>query len=88
MQCDLFRHHNGPVAVKHLKSVANNSMSPEEKMIFARFANATWKAGQPVRDLNRLTRPTFTPFYFLTEADIEKDIVQIRTAAQRLLSLL
>ncbi|MBA2563202.1 MAG: hypothetical protein H0V14_09885 [Chitinophagaceae bacterium] len=71
-----------------LKSVANNSMNPEEKMIFARFANATWKAGQPFRGLNRITRATFTPFYFLTEQDIEKDMVQIRAAAQRLLSLL
>ncbi len=71
-----------------LKSVANNSMNPEDKMIFARFANATWKAGQPFRDLKRITRPTFTPFYFLTKPDVEKDMVQIRTAAQRLLSLL
>lgn len=71
-----------------LKSVANNSMSPEEKMIFARFANATWKAGQPFRGLSRITRPTFTPFYFLTEPDIEKDMVQIKAAAQRLLSFL
>ena len=69
-----------------LRSVGNNTMSPEEKMIFARFANATWKAGQPFRDLSRITRSTFTPFYFLTEPDIEKDMVQIRTAALRLLS--
>lgn len=71
-----------------LRSVANNTMSPEEKMMFARFANSTWKAGQPFRDLSRITRPTFTPFYFLTEPDIEKDMVQIRTAALRLLSFL
>jgi hypothetical protein len=57
-------------------------------MIFARFANATWKVGQPFRGLNRITRPTFTPFYFLSESDIDKDMVQIRAAAQRILPLL
>ena len=71
-----------------LQSLVNNSMSVDDKMLFARFANATWKAGQPFRDLNRITRETFAPFYFLSEADIEKDLVQIRAAASRLLSAL
>jgi hypothetical protein len=52
------------------------------------LANATWKAGQPFRGLNRITRATFTPFYFLNEADIEKDLIQVRSAAKRLLSAL
>ncbi|MBC7828737.1 MAG: hypothetical protein H7122_13380 [Chitinophagaceae bacterium] len=71
-----------------LKSLLDSSMSKEDQLLFARFANATWKAGQPFRDLNRITRPTFTPFYFLNEADIEKDMVQIRAAAARVLTLL
>ncbi len=71
-----------------IKSVADNSISAEDKNIFARFANATWKAGQPFRGLNRITRATFTPFYFLTEADIDKDLVQVRAAAKRLSELL
>lgn len=71
-----------------LQSLINNTLSAEDKMLFARFANATWKAGQPFRDLNRITRATFTPFYFLTEEDIEKDMVQIRAAASRLLLVL
>lgn len=71
-----------------IKSVADNSISVNEKMLFARFANATWKAGQPFRGINRITRPTFTPFYFLSEPDIEKDLVQVRAAAKRLLRLL
>ena len=71
-----------------IKSVADNSMSANEKMLFARFANATWKAGQPFRGINRITRPTFTPFYFLSEPDIEKDLVQVRAAAKCLLRLL
>lgn len=71
-----------------LKSLLDNTINQEDKMLFARFANATWKAGQPFRDLNRITRRTFTPFYFLTDADIEKDMVQIRAAATRLLPFL
>ncbi len=69
-----------------LNSMVNDSLSKEDKMIFARFANATWKAGQPFRGLNRITRQTFTPFYFLTESDIDKDLVQVKMAARRLLA--
>ena len=71
-----------------LRSIADNTNSQEDKMLFARLANATWKAGQPFRGLSRITRETFTPFYFLKEEDIEKDLVQIRSAAKRLLSAL
>jgi hypothetical protein len=71
-----------------LKSLIDESISKEDKMVFARFANATWKAGQPFRGLNRITRSTFTPFYFLNESDIEKDMVQIKMAARRLLPML
>lgn len=71
-----------------LKSIINNTISKEDKTLFARFANATWKGGQPFRGLNRITGQTFTPFYFLTEADIEKDWVQIRAAAKKLLESL
>jgi hypothetical protein len=49
MWCELFGCNNKPVTFSYLKMVANNTMSPEEKMIFARFANATWKVGQPFR---------------------------------------
>ena len=71
-----------------LRSLLNDSMSTDDKMVFARFANATWKTGQPFRDLKRITRATFTPFFFLNKADIEKDMVQIRAAAARLLQYL
>ena len=71
-----------------LRSIADSSYNEEDKMLLARLANATWKAGQPFRGLNRITRETFTPFYFLNEEDIEKDLVQIRSAARRLLSAL
>jgi hypothetical protein len=72
-----------PTAI--LQSIANGSVSKEDKLLFCRFANATWKAGQPFRSLDRITRETFTPFNFLSEADIEKDWVQIKAAAEKLL---
>ncbi|MHA4846066.1 hypothetical protein ACX0G7_17955 [Flavitalea antarctica] len=71
-----------------LKAIVNNTISPEESQVFARFANATWKAGQPFKGLNRITRRTFTPFYFLTKEDIDKDLVQIKGAAEMLLNYL
>ncbi|MBL0358765.1 MAG: hypothetical protein IPP72_18700 [Chitinophagaceae bacterium] len=67
-----------------LQSITDNSLSKADKLLFARFANATWKAGQPFRSLDRITRDTFTPFYFLTEAGIEKDWVQVKAAAAKL----
>ena len=69
-----------------LKSIVDGTISKEDKDLFSRFANATWKAGQPFRGLNRIERETFTPFYFLSEADIEKDWVQIKAAAKKLLT--
>lgn len=71
-----------------LQSLVDNTMSKQDKMIYARFANATWKAGQPFRSLNRISRETFTPFYFLSEADIDKDLAQVRAAAAKLLQKL
>lgn len=82
------------VATKHvlpselMRSIIDGTISPEDKELFSRLANATWKAGQPFRALNRIKRDTFTPFYFLTEKDIEKDWVQIRAAAEKLLESL
>ena len=71
-----------------LKSIVNGKVSQEDIMLFSRFANATWKAGQPFRGLERITRDTFTPFYFLNKADVEKDMVQIKAAAKKLLESL
>jgi len=90
LECGL----NYLVTTKHmlpsaiLQSIINNSISKEDKLLFSRFANATWKAGQPFRGLNRITRNTFTPFFFLTEQVIEKDMVQIKAAAKKLLASL
>ena len=69
-----------------LDALVTDSLGKQDQMVFARFANATWKAGQPFRDLGRITRATFTPFYFLTEADIDKDLMQVKAAARILLT--
>ena len=69
-----------------LRSIINGSVSKEDSNLFARFANATWKAGQPFIDISRITRKTFTPFYFLQEDDIAKDQVQVQSAARQLLA--
>ncbi len=71
-----------------LQSITDNSISAEDKNLFSRFANATWKASQPFRGLNRIERETFAPFYFLNDADIEKDWVQIKSAAAKVLTAL
>jgi hypothetical protein len=68
-----------------LQSIVDNTISVDEKMLLQRFANATWKAGQPFRGLDRTTRDNFVPFYFLTDEEIEKDWVQIKAAAEKLL---
>ena len=68
-----------------LKSIINGSLSDADKNTFSRFANATWKAGQPFNDLNRITRDAFVPFDFLPQAEKEKDMLQIRAAAVKLL---
>jgi hypothetical protein len=69
-----------------LQSIINNSISKEDKMLFTRFANATWKAGQPFRGLDRITRDIFVPFNFLSDTEVEKDWVQVRAAAAKLLA--
>lgn len=65
-----------------LQTIIDSSISNADKLLLCRFANATWKAGQPFRGLNRIARETFTPFNFLSEADVEKDWVQIKAAAK------
>lgn len=67
-----------------LQSILDSSINDADKQLLERFANATWKAGQPFRKLDRITREVFTPFYFLSAAEIEKDWVQITTMAQKL----
>jgi len=71
-----------------LKSITDGTISQDDKQLLCRFANATWKAGQPFRGLDRITRRTFTSFYFLTQDDVEKDWVQVKAAAKLMLEKL
>ncbi len=65
-----------------LKSIVSDNISKNEKKLFERFANATWKAGQPFRGLDRITRDNFTGFDLLSPEEQEKDWVQIKAAAE------
>ncbi len=71
-----------------LEAVANGTRAREDMLLLARFANATWKAGQPFRSLSRITRANFIPAALLPQEELEKDFVQIRAAAQKLLESL
>lgn len=64
-----------------IQAFLENTLADIDKELFARFANATWKAGQPFRGLDRITRDNFIPFCFLSTAEIEKDYVQLTAAA-------
>jgi hypothetical protein len=70
--------------VQILEGIVAGTRPETEMMLLARFANATWKAGQPFRALSRITRDTFKPAALLTEDDLKKDHVQIKAAARRL----
>jgi len=67
-----------------LRAVIADSISEKDKELLERFANLTWKAGQPFRGLSRITRPTFTAFDLLPQHEKEKDRVQVKAAAKKL----
>ncbi len=71
-----------------LKSIMDGSIAQTDKRLLERFANATWKAGQAFRSLDRIQRDSFTPFVLLSDDEIEKDWVQIKAAAGKVLSAL
>lgn len=66
-----------------IHSIINDSIAENDKRLLERFANATWKAGQPFRSLDRISRGIFVPFSFLPEDEIEKDWKQIKSAAMK-----
>ena len=71
-----------------LQAVAEGRRSEADMLLLARFANATWKAGQPFRSLARISRPAFIPAARLDNTELRKDFVQIRAAATRLVAAL
>ncbi len=79
-------HQKLPSAV--LQSIVNDTIDAKDKKLFERFANATWKAGQPFRGIDRITRDVFIPFDMLLKAEQEKDWVQVKAAAEKLLQSL
>ncbi|MGC4037192.1 MAG: hypothetical protein QM764_14635 [Chitinophagaceae bacterium] len=71
-----------------LNAILADTISTSDKQLFERFANATWKAGQPFRSLDRITRDIFIPFDLLSKEEIEKDWVQIKNAAKKVKEIL
>lgn len=69
-----------------LQAVADGRLPEADMLLLARFANATWKAGQPFRSLARISRPNFVPAVRLDNSELRKDFVQIRAAATRLVA--
>lgn len=59
-------------------------LSESTKDLLERFANATWKAGQPFRGLDRITRDVFGPFDRLFVDEVKKDWQQIKAVAELL----
>jgi hypothetical protein len=68
-----------------LRSISEDTVNHRDKQLLCRFANATWKSGQPFRSLSRITRDVFVPFDLLSDQDKEKDWVQVKTAARLVL---
>ncbi len=70
-----------------LSDIATDRLSPTERSVVLRVANATWGAGQPFRTdkggLGRATR--MNVFDLLDQAEVDKDYHQIKGAANWLL---
>lgn len=67
-----------------LASIVSDSINAKDKQLLERFANATWKAGQPFRSLDRIARDVFKPFDMLSPDEVDKDWAQIQAAAKKL----
>ncbi|MBX7149949.1 hypothetical protein K1X76_12845 [bacterium] len=64
-----------------LKQIKDGTLPETDMLLLARFANATWKAGQPFRSMDRITRDNFIPAALLSDAELAKDFAQIKAAA-------
>jgi hypothetical protein len=71
-----------------LQSIVDDSINQPAKQLLERFANATWKASQPFRGLDRISRDIFMSFDLLPAPEIEKDWMQVKSAASILLKSL
>jgi hypothetical protein len=64
-----------------LQQIIDDTLDPDNWELLYRFANITWKAGQPFRGHERIERPVFIPFSLLPAHEVKKDHVQIISAA-------
>ena len=71
-----------------IESARNGLLAPQDLLLLARFANATWKAGQPFRGLDQIQQSTFKPAAMLNDDDVIKDMARIKAAASRVMDAL
>jgi hypothetical protein len=74
--------------VEWLDKIIGKQLDSTEILVLNRFANATWKAGQPFRGLKRITRDVFISPVFLPDDEVKKDYDQVLAAATKLLPAL
>lgn len=75
-------------ALKILNDIATDNLSGAEKLMMYQIANAVWGAGQPFRTDKGVFGRETNVFYLLPDNEINKDAVQIKTAAAQLLEKL
>jgi hypothetical protein len=71
--------------IEVLKQIVDSSLDDKDMLLIARFANATWKAGQPFRSMSRIAKDNFVPAATLSESELKKDYDQIHAAAEKML---
>ena len=76
------RYDSTPLEV--LELIRSGQLPEEDMLLLARFANATWKAGQYFRSPERVERDTFRPAVMLTPEELQKDFDQINAAAEQI----
>ena len=74
--------------VEWLHKIVDHTIDSSSMLLLNRFANATWKASQPFRSLERITKDNFTVARLLSKEEIKKDADQISSAASVLLDSL
>lgn len=57
-------------------------MDKADLLLIARFANATWKAGQPFRGLERFQKENYIPAVKLSKVELEKFVIKIKAFAE------
>lgn len=68
-----------------IRDIAADNLSDLERSVARRCANLAWKAGQPFRGIDRITRSAMVDFNLLPTDEIAKDDDQLQAAAESLL---